>query len=63
VIKTDYFGNSLAPYYPGTKEQEAAKHVRLMAHRFVMGNANAREVDEACMAWMDARTEPKKGAA
>ncbi len=48
-------GEANVPYYAGSREQEAAKFLRLSAARFLAGRANAKDLDEAVGAWLTAR--------
>ncbi len=40
-------GRAAVPYYPEAPHIEAAKHLRLMAARYIAGRALLREVEEA----------------
>lgn len=43
-------GQVKEPYYPEGHAREAVKFLRVMAFRFLKGNANAQEVIDACNA-------------
>jgi hypothetical protein len=56
-------GEAVVPYFPGTPIQEAAKHLRLTATRFLAERASLAEVHQAISffqtACADARKETK----
>jgi hypothetical protein len=50
-------GESATPQQPDTALRMAARHLRLMADRYLKGNAPARDVDEAVRSWTVAQGE------
>jgi len=51
-------GEAAVPYYLGTPAQEAAKHLRLTATRFLSERASVSDVDEAIRMWHVATRKP-----
>lgn len=47
-------GEAAVPYYLGSPAQEAAKHLRLSAARFLSERATVGDVDEAIELWHNA---------
>jgi hypothetical protein len=54
-------GYSAAPIQPDTELRGAAKHLRLMATRFLAGNALPSDVDEAVRSWQVAKAKSGSG--
>jgi hypothetical protein len=52
-------GEAAVPYYPGSPAQEAAKHLRSTAARFLSNRATVGDVDEAIKIWRDATGKAK----
>ena len=47
-------GEAAVPYYIGSPQKEAAKHLRLTAARFLDDRATVSDVDEAVKVWAEA---------
>jgi hypothetical protein len=52
-------GETAVPYYVESPVREAAKHLRLIASRFLAERALPSEVDEAVKIWLDVTRKPE----